>query len=102
MPVIRNLLIVPALSVPLFLAGCGGGDDGSDSSGPTTGAPSVAARATATGPTAQCPAGGVQVATGIDENRNGVLDDDEIDDTAVVCNGRMAQQARTGWTATLA
>ena len=35
----------------------------------------------------QCPTGGITVDSGIDENNNGVLDDDEIDTTQELCNG---------------
>ena len=35
----------------------------------------------------ECIYGGVKIESGIDENMNGVLDDDEVDNTAYVCNG---------------
>lgn len=38
-------------------------------------------------PGGNCPAGGQSVQIGLDENRNDVLDDDEVDQTSYVCNG---------------
>ncbi|MEE2787289.1 MAG: hypothetical protein VX589_08115 [Myxococcota bacterium] len=35
-----------------------------------------------------CAAGGVRIDSGLDDNRNGVLDPDEIDSTRYVCNGQ--------------
>lgn len=70
----------------LALAACGG--DGSEhSSGSDGGQPSVAANATAVAADGECAAGGVEVETGIDENGNGDLDAEEVDETAVLCNG---------------
>ena len=34
-----------------------------------------------------CPDGGVQIDVGVDDNDNGVLDSDEIDQTTYICNG---------------
>lgn len=38
-------------------------------------------------PASECPAGGVALQTGIDQNADGVLDDSEIDGTYYVCHG---------------
>lgn len=35
----------------------------------------------------QCPAGGALVEAGVDDNGNGSLDDEEVDDSQTVCNG---------------
>ncbi len=35
-----------------------------------------------------CPAGGLVIKTGIDKNRNNILDSVEVDDTKYVCNGQ--------------
>lgn len=35
----------------------------------------------------ECPYGGLKIETGIDENMNGVLDDNEVDNIGYVCNG---------------
>ncbi|MCP4755787.1 MAG: hypothetical protein GY866_33400 [Proteobacteria bacterium] len=45
---------------------------------------------------ANCPNGGVAIETGIDENGNGVLDDDEVDETQYVCNGVSGQNGADG------
>lgn len=36
----------------------------------------------------QCPNGGITIETGIDENGNGILDTEEIDETQIVCSGK--------------
>lgn len=81
-------LLRAAGATPLLLcllaAGCGGDNNGAAGDG---GAPSVAANAVAVAPGPDCPTGGVEVETGIDENLNGVLDDDEVDESAILCNG---------------
>lgn len=38
-----------------------------------------------------CPAGGIMVKTGIDKNRNNILDSSEVDKTKYVCNGQNGQ-----------
>ena len=38
-------------------------------------------------PGANCDFGGLKIETGLDLNRNGVLDPNEVQDTAFVCNG---------------
>ena len=59
-----------------------------DNSSTNTLAPSSAAKTSvlAIG-SEECSNGGVKIQTGIDENMNGVLDDNEVDNTAYVCNG---------------
>jgi len=39
------------------------------------------------GADSECPNGGVRIKTGIDDNGNGMLEDDEVDAEQVVCNG---------------
>ncbi len=39
-----------------------------------------------------CPAGGVKVMSGVDANRNGVLEDNEIQNVKYVCNGSSDKQ----------
>jgi hypothetical protein len=34
-----------------------------------------------------CPEGGVEIFSGVDLNKDGLLDDDEITDTQVICHG---------------
>lgn len=43
-----------------------------------------------------CPTGGIQVETGIDENGNGFLDDEEVDKTEKVCNGSIGPPGADG------
>ncbi len=84
----------------LLLTACGGGGGGGESGGsdPGTGNDdpgttidknaSVSARSASLAlgdPT--CPHGGFEIETGIDENGNGLLDDEEVDKTAKLCNG---------------
>jgi hypothetical protein len=79
----RSLCLLVPLAV--FLTGCGGG---SSATADNSAAPSASARTSviASGDT-DCPNGGVLVESGIDENKNGVLDDAEVDDSEKVCNG---------------
>jgi hypothetical protein len=78
----RGALLSAALGVCLSAWGCGGGDTTVEGDPPII--PSVAAIAPGD---STCPAGGVRVSTGVDDNRNGVLDSDEVDATSSVCNG---------------
>ncbi len=72
----------------LGLAACSGGGGSAVAPPPAGGDPSVAARTSTIAPgDADCPAGGVLVETGIDENANGVLDDAEVDTSEKVCHG---------------
>ncbi len=61
--------------------GGGGGGDQADRN------PSVAVNASPIEAGDECPNGGISIDTGIDDNGNGVLDLDEVDETQVVCNG---------------
>lgn len=40
----------------------------------------------------ECPTGGTLLETGVDRNANGTLDNDEVEDSQVVCNGANGQQ----------
>jgi len=80
----KELASALAVLAAFGLAAC---NDSDGNGGGDSAAPSVSANATAVAPGAECAAGGVEVETGIDENENGVLDDDEVDETAVLCNG---------------
>lgn len=48
--------------------------------------PALLERRTAVAPGNACPAGGTQIQVGADRNGNGVLDDDEVERVASVCN----------------
>ncbi len=43
-----------------------------------------------------CPGGGILVETGIDENGNGILDDNEVDSAEKVCNGSAGSDGADG------
>lgn len=49
-------------------------------------------------PSAECPTGGVRVELGADANRNGVLDDDEVDESlsSILCHGLVGPQGPQG------
>ena len=64
------------VSLTLLLAACGGGGSSIDDFGTTSS--STVYSATAMAPSANCPNGGIQVDSGIDENGNGVLDPGEM------------------------
>ena len=68
------------------MSACGG--SGGSTTADNGAAPSASARTSviASGD-ADCPNGWVLVESGIDENKNGVLDDTEMDDSEKVCNG---------------
>ena len=78
-----------------YLAACGGGGGGDRASlasaAPTPLAPPAPSTAALTIPIApgdaRCPYGGTLVQTGIDVNRNGKLDTDEVDVSEAVCHG---------------
>ncbi|GEM_PF-3823667 len=48
---------------------------------------SVAVKTSPVSPGEECPNGGIAIDTGIDENGNGILDPEEVDNTQIVCNG---------------
>ncbi len=79
-----HLLLTVSL---LALAACSGGG-GSNQSPDNAGIDSVAVRSKPLpAGDADCPNGGILVETGIDENGNGLLDDNEVDKAEKVCNG---------------
>ena len=82
------LLGILALILPLMFLGCG--DNGSDGSNGLTSLTS-----TSTEPAgSNCAAGGQKIETGLDTNRNGILDPSEVTNTSYVCNGTGASQAK--------
>ncbi len=83
-------ILIFGLLLPLLGAcsGGGGGNGGDNLVADNGPAPSTAARTRqlmSNDP--DCPNGGIEVQTGIDENKNGLLDDNEVDNTQKVCNG---------------
>ena len=93
----KNLLLTAILASSL--TACGG--DSSGSSDSTSDSPSARSVSTVTSTQAfaandACPNGGIDVAVGIDENGNGVLDTDEIDNTQSICHGTNGADGRDG------
>ncbi|MGK5092466.1 hypothetical protein WDW89_10700 [Deltaproteobacteria bacterium TL4] len=88
----KTLWLVFMAAIVLSLGSCGDlvseDDDSSDTKTSTVGDPSsaVVKKAFGAGDTT-CPNGGIQVDTGIDENKNGLLDANEVDTSEKVCNG---------------
>lgn len=85
---IKLLLVATAAS----LVACGGGGGGSSAPSTQQATPkpdqlSATVAKTAFASSEACPQGGVTIDQGIDANRNGVLDPDEIFETQQVCNG---------------
>lgn len=82
------------------LSSCGGGGGGGEAGGGSgsvpTGNPSVLAKVSAPAPPSECPTGGIAVDTGIDDNKNGLLDPGEIDLTQYVCNGTNGSNGANG------
>ena len=71
----------------LILSACGGGGSGSGGSNQSANEFSTVASARVVPPGNACPTGGIQVDSGIDENGNGLLDSNEIDNSEIICNG---------------
>ena len=89
----HRLPYIALVSFALLLSSCGG--SGSSTDDPTS--PSSAARRVVFEDNQHgCPYGGVLVQSGIDENRNGTLDDDEVDASEAVCNGAPGADGATG------
>jgi Collagen triple helix repeat (20 copies) len=75
------------LSLTLALSGCGGGSSDSGQVSTVGNAPSAVYQVAATAVTTGCANGGIVVYSGIDVNKNGVLDAGEITSSQTVCNG---------------
>ena len=85
----KQSIVVPSVTgliIIFVVSACGGGGSSPDPVS-DTGNPSTVASARLVAPGAECPDGGIQVDSGIDENANGVLDDSEIDTSEIICNG---------------
>ena len=95
------LVSLAVVSFALLLSSCGSDSDSGSTPSPTgdpsTPPPSSAARKVVfDGELHGCLYGGVLVETGIDENRNGTLDDDEVDASEAVCNGAPGDDGSDG------
>lgn len=85
-----RILRLWALAAVLAVSGCGGGGGSGSGSEPGTTETSlhgVSIKTTELPNSDECANGGVSIDTGIDENGNGTLDSDEVDNTYVICNG---------------
>lgn len=76
---IKASLLITSTTVLLGLSGCNSGDDGSD------GLNSLVNLTDAN--SFQCPQGGRLIQSGLDSNRNNVLDADEVTSETTICNG---------------
>jgi len=91
-----RLHLVFAVSL-LTLTACGGGGGGGNDPQANAGDVSVAVRSKPLpAGDADCPNGGILVESGIDENGNGQLDDNEVDKTEKVCNGQDGSDGQNG------
>lgn len=65
------------------------GEDGEDGTDGTDGqdGSSIVSRINTTPESQECPAGGVQLETGTDDDGNGILNDGEVDHSELICNG---------------
>jgi hypothetical protein len=84
----------------LSACGGGGGDDSSGDGGTViTDVTTFNASSSSLGrvilPGVECPTGGVQIDSGIDDNGNGVLDPAEVDTSEVICNGAVGGDGLT-------
>ncbi|MCH8843037.1 MAG: hypothetical protein IID61_08675, partial [SAR324 cluster bacterium] len=90
-PATRVWYLAAVLMAALALAACGGGGgsgSGGGNGGGGEGEPSTAVNTIVLEPGDEdCPFGGILVESGIDDNGNGLLDPEEVDETEKVCNG---------------
>ena len=79
----RTLLAAPILATAIFLAGCEGDDgrNGQDGASGADGLNSLVATRTLPLGDASCPGGGLVFESGLDTNRNAVLDPAEVTST---------------------
>ena len=90
----KKLVLVALASVAI--SGCGGGGSSSVSAPESTGSPSVAAKTSTLAAGSACTYGGIRVETGVDANKNGILDSTEVSSTQDVCNGAPGATGATG------
>lgn len=92
--IVKFMWILGILVIPLLMLGCTPTEDEDDDDDSVTagGNPSlVATRTLEAGE--KCEFGGVEIESGIDENANGVLDPEEVDNVEKVCNGAPGKDA---------
>jgi len=82
------------LTLSLALTACGGSGGGGSSETTSNGAVAVSKRLIEANAT--CPNGGVEIDMGVDTNKNGQLDADEISSTETICNGANGSDGSNG------
>jgi len=82
----KTLLVLIIFLFTLTMTACGSNDSKSTSP-EVQPKSSVTMKVSQKGSTVECPNGGISIDTGIDDNGNGILDPDEVDETQFVCNG---------------
>ena len=83
----NSLRLVSILLVTTALVMVGCGDTQEEQLNKVAGGSATLVTILPVSPGAQCAGGGVQVDTGIDDNRDGVLDASEVESSEVTCNG---------------
>ena len=71
-------------------------DSGASAEPTPGGLPGVLTRAGGAVTEEDCPAGGVEIEVGIDADLSGTLDDDEVSDTHIICNGTHGKDGKDG------
>lgn len=96
----KMMWVLIALLLAFGLAGCDAlkGDDGKDGADGDDGADAVPylTETVDVPPGSTCPAGGVKVSYGLDENGNGELDDAEVEGSEIICNGESGSDGSDG------
>ncbi len=84
----RSSHLVLGLLQCVAVAACGG-EDGADGAAGAAGGDGLESLAVVTNepPGANCPAGGLLIQTGVDDNSSGTLETDEVDSSVYACNG---------------
>ena len=103
MSYLRSLRLSTLFTTALFLSACSGGGDSGEEAAANVAVTTVSGQYSTRVRQTQlpsddetCPAGGVLIEQGIDENGNGVLDDDEVDTVDKVCHGADGSDGTNG------
>ncbi len=90
----RSLVAVLAITLLSAIAGCGGGSEGATTVSSPPGLQSLLLT-TSEPPSSNCGIGGLKVQTGLDTNRDGVLQINEVTGTSYIC--RLPASADKSW-----